>query len=318
MEDLKPSRVFSKAAITNRTLSDEDRKRIERELATIDPLEDKAWKILFSDEDVAEELLKVIFNKTLRRDEKFVINGEIVLSVQGKKIITDSLFSTNLGTVNVEGQGIARDFTFKRHLYYWAALYSSQLGKGVDYEELVPVTSIVLYKDNGEAEVEEITTLKRFPTKLEWQYDDQLKLIAINTAKWENSSDDKMKYLLKLLHEGLASEDIDNPDYMRYKNLMRRACAVTMKTNCEEDSEMKNLLNGYISDEEKAKSEEKGRQEGREEGKIEGKIEVLLSMNYDNIEIADTLNLPVKEVDSIIKRLSCDEGNHSQDHTIIM
>ena len=290
-DDLNLSRAFSKSKITNRTLSDEDRKRVERELATVDPLEDKAWKILFSDEEVAEELLQVIFNQTLRRDEKFIVNGEIVLSVQGKKIIADSLFSTSLGMVNVEGQGIARNFTFKRHLYYWAALYSSQLDKGLDYEKLVPVTSIVLYKDNGEAEIEEVTMLKRLPTKLEWQYDDQLKLIAINTAKWEDSCDDKMRYLLKLFHEGLASEDIDNPDYMRYKNLMRRACAVTMKTNCEEGSEMKNLLNGYISEEEKAES------------KIEGKIELLLSMNYDKIRIANIVNLSVKEVEDIIERL---------------
>ncbi|OOB78710.1 MAG: hypothetical protein BEN18_06560 [Epulopiscium sp. Nuni2H_MBin001] len=49
---------------------------------------------------------------------------------------------------------------------------------------------------------------------------------------------------------------------------------------------------------------EEGRAEGKAEGRAEGKIELLYTeLNYTADKIATKLNLPLKEVQQIIKRL---------------
>ncbi|MDR1687882.1 MAG: PD-(D/E)XK nuclease family transposase [Clostridiales bacterium] len=56
-----------------------------------------------------------------------ISNGELILSVDNKKIVLDSLTESNMGWLNIEGQSEEDDFPFSRQLYYWARVYSNQI-----------------------------------------------------------------------------------------------------------------------------------------------------------------------------------------------
>ena len=128
-----------------------DMSDILRELATLDPLDDRALKILLSDDEQFTLLAEALSGKSLDEDKIININGELVLSVKGRLIRLDALRDTSAGYINIEGQIEASDFPFKRHVFHGAFIYVSGLQKSETWQSLKPVTSIVIYKDKGQA-----------------------------------------------------------------------------------------------------------------------------------------------------------------------
>ena len=70
-----------------------NREIILQELATINPLDDRAFRILLSDKEQFKALYEALLGEALNEDKIISINGEIVFSVKGRLIRLDSFYS---------------------------------------------------------------------------------------------------------------------------------------------------------------------------------------------------------------------------------
>ena len=168
---------------------------ILKELATLDPLDDRAFKILASDDEQFKTLAESFSGEVLG-DEKIIhMNGEIVLTANGRLIRVDSLRDTTAAFINMDGQIKAEEFPFKRHVFYTALIYANGIQKGDSWEKLKPVISIVIYKDKSEAALIEKASLIGTLVKTD---DDgkQLTLISVNTAKWKTAPTEELRAYL--------------------------------------------------------------------------------------------------------------------------
>jgi len=91
------------------------------------------------------DILKELATLDPLDDEKIIhMNGEIVLTANGKLIRVDSLRETTAAFINMDGQIKASEFPFKRHVFYTAVIYANGIQKGDSWEKLKPVISIVV------------------------------------------------------------------------------------------------------------------------------------------------------------------------------
>ena len=273
MEDKNPS-------LHNKTGDNID---ILKDLATLDPLDDRALKILLSDDEQFVKLAEAFMEQKLDEDSIVDINGELTLSVKGRLIRLDALRDTNLGFINMEGQIESSSFPFKRHLFYGAFIYATGIQKSDSFHDLKPVVSIVVYKEKGEAELIDKAYLAGGLVKTE---DDskQLTLIAINTKKWREAPTEELRTYLSTFHHGIITEenksdfngvDINSTTFKSFQRAVRMACAQTKQQEYKEkgDDYMAKVYTSFLTDEERIAAEEKGELRGRLEGKIEGKLE---------------------------------------------
>ncbi|MCL2404187.1 MAG: hypothetical protein FWC92_01440 [Defluviitaleaceae bacterium] len=136
-----------------------NRESILQELATLNPLDDRAFRILLSDNEQFKVLSEAILEQKLDEDKIISINGEIVFSVKGRLLRFDALHDTDIGYVNTEGQMYTADFPIKRHIFHGAFVYVNGIQKSESWDKLKPAISIVIYKDKGNDSVIETATL---------------------------------------------------------------------------------------------------------------------------------------------------------------
>lgn len=284
---------------------------ILKDLATLEPLNDKALKILLSDDEHFRELAEACLDKKIAEGDLLDINGELLFSVKGKLVRLDSVRRTIDGLINIEGQTDQYKFPFKRHLYYWAAMYVSELPEGAEYKDLKSAISIVVYKDKGDTELIEKAYLRGELVKTE---DDssQLNLVAINTKKWRSAPTEKMRTYMSILHNGIMLEetknkyadiDTETETFKKFYQAVTMACA---RIRYEEhksrgDEHMSVAYKSFISEEERALA----RQEGMQKGMQKGKIELYYTeLGYTTKQIADRLKIPADHVTKILKELN--------------
>ena len=279
---------------------------IIKELATLDPLDDRAFKILVSDDEQFKTLAES-FSSEVLDDEKIIhMNGEIVLTVNGRLIRVDSLRNTTTAYINMDGQIIAEKFPFKRHVFYSALIYANGIQKGDDWEKLKPVISIVVYKDKGEAALFEKATLSGSLVKTD---DDGklLTLIAVNTAKWKTAPTEELRAYLSTLHHGIMTEDnkadfanvdVTGDAFAKIQRAVKIACAHTKKQEYENegDDSMTAVLGQYITKEEKEAAEARG--EARAFS-IVSEVISSLKANVPVSEIASRYKIAIQEVEKL-------------------
>ena len=118
-------------------------------MATINPRVDFAFKLIFGNEQNKDILLSLL-NSILEDYQESPIEWIEILNPfmdreyeKGKTAILDIKARDQNGEYyNIEMQITDQYFYEKRALYYWARLYSSQLGKGSDYDNLKRTVSI--------------------------------------------------------------------------------------------------------------------------------------------------------------------------------
>ena len=282
---------------------------ILRDLETVNPLEDKAFRILLADTGVFSLVVNAITGDSIEPNCLYVFNNTIVLTVDGKGVVLDTVLESDGFIYNIEGQNEAKDFTFKRHLYYWAIIFVRQLESGGKYEDLKAVTSIVIYKDKGNS-----PNVRRIG--LDGPGDDPssknlLRLFSVNSKRWKESENEEMKVFLSIIHNGVLTEknkhlfdgiDIASDLFLRLNRTIRIACSKYRldENKVKGDAKMASLYTSFITEEEK----EAAISMGRTEGEIKGKIELLhKEFNYPVENIAKLLNIPSQKVSDIIRTL---------------
>jgi len=273
---------------------------ILKELATLDPLDDRAFKILASDDEQFKVLAELFSGETLDGEKIINMNGEIVLTIEGRLIRVDILRDTDTAFINLDAQIKTSDFPFKRHVFYTAAIYAHGIQKSDSWEKLKPVISIVIYKDKGEAALYQKASLTG--TLIETEDDGkQLTLISVNTAKWRDAPTEEMKAYLATLHHGILTEDnkadfadvdVTSKAFSKMQKAVIIACAHTKKQEYEGDDSMSVVLDQYISKEAKEAAEERGMD-------IAQKIIRMLKENIDVADIARECNVSAQRVESL-------------------
>lgn len=287
---------------------------ILKELAALDPLDDRAFRIFISNDEQFALLAESLSGEALDGEKIIHMNGEIVLTANGRLIRTDSLRSTDATFFNIEGQIKTEDFPLKRHIFYTAIIYVNGIQKGDSWEKLKPVISIVIYKDKGDAALIEKGKLSGDLFKTE---DDrkQLTLIAVNTARWREAATEEMRAYLSTLHHGIMTEenkadftdvDVTGDAFIKIQQAVRIACAYTKKREYDErgDDLMAAIYTSVLTKEEKEAAKRQGKAEGKAEGKATGfnialEIINLLKLNIPVLEIAAKYQMPASDVERL-------------------
>ena len=260
---------------------------ILKELATLDPLDDRAFQIYVSDDEEFKFLAEALSGESLDGEKIIHMNGEIVLTANRRLIRTDALRSTISAFFNIEGQIKTEDFPLARHIFYTAVIYANGIQKGDGWDQLKPVISIVIYKDKGEAALFEKAALDGSLMKTEADRK-HLSLIAVNTAKWKTAPTEELRAYLSTLHHGIMTDDnksdFENVDtnsnaFIKIQRAVKIACARTKKREYDEkgDDSMSALYETYLSEEEREAAETRGEARGEERGKKQT-FEIMLEM----------------------------------------
>jgi len=277
-----------------------DRESILQELATLNPLDDRAFKILLSDDEQFAVLLEAFLGKKLDEDKIININGEVVLSVKGRLIRLDALRDTDIGYVNMEGQMDATGFPFKRHVFHGAFVYVNGIQKSGSWGELKPAISIVVYKDKGSDDAIETASLCGSLIKSD-NDKKQLQLMAINSKQWRNVESEELRIYLSTLHNGIMTDEnkdsfagvnVNSVAFKNFQRSVKMACALTKQQEYKEkgDDFMAIKYATFLSEEERVAAEVKGRSVARE-------IYRLLMNDVPIKEIANMYQLSIEEVE---------------------
>jgi len=285
---------------------------ILKELATLDPLSDRPFKVLISDDEQFTLLAESFSGETLDGEKIVHMNGEIVLTAGGRLIRMDALRGTDTALFNIEGHQITEDFPLKRHIFYTAVIYAHGLQKGDAWEKLKPVISIVVYKDKGDVALIEKCALSGDLLKTDADRK-QLIMIAVNTAKWKDAPTEELRAYLATLHYGIMTEEnkmrfadvnVDSDAFAKAQRAVRMACAHTKREDYNEkgDDAMSAIYATYLSKEDR----EAARKEGEARGEVRGEARGLhlaweiinsLKANTPVSEIAGKFKVSVSEVE---------------------
>jgi len=279
---------------------------ILKELATLDPLDDRAFRIYVSDDEEFSFLAESISGESLDGEKIIHMNGEIVLTANGRLIRTDALRGTATTFFNMESQIETDDFPLARHIFYTAVIYANGIQKGDSWDKLKPVISIVIYKDKGEAALFENAALAGTLMKNDADRK-HLTLIAVNTAKWKTAPTEELRAYLSTLHHGIMTEDnkanfasIDTNSnaFTRIQRAVRMACAHTKKQEYEEkgDDTMSAVYATYLSKEEREETK-------NQTFDVVFEIINLLKSNVPVPEIANKYKVTVNQVEKLREAL---------------
>ena len=309
------SHVFTKEDVITEEVVDQ---HLKQYLATADPLADRAFKVLLSEELLYKRLIASIVGDNLK-ETLVSINCEFIFRVKGKAIQVDTIQKAQNAIYNIEGQGENKAFSFKRHLYYWSAIFAYSLTKGNKYETLVPVVSVVIYKKTGRKKVKRKAVLKG---DLLSSFDDEklLQMYSICAAHWREEADEFLRYFLALIDLGIDKELIyyqqqgldiaSNTFKMLYNSIFISCCDPHVeKLEKTGDVVMAEAVRGYLAskDREKIRAEgwEEGRAEAQEEALVQGEVRALYQiMKLSPKEVAIKLGKEESEVISIIRELN--------------
>ena len=243
------------------------------------------------------------------------IGEEHFLFTNTKAIRMDNFRETSASVVNVEGQRDARDFIFKRHLYYWAMAYISPFEAGQQYDELKPAVSIVIYEDKGSAGVIEIANLSGSLAQASKGEEQLLTMIAVNAAKWRESPNEELKAYLAILYNGVYNDEnkhkfagvnTNSNSFERLNSSVRIASAKVKYEESQEEgnSEMEAFMREFFTEEQERTA--------RRNGKIEGRIEMAkisklyVKQKKSPNDISKEVGLSVEKVKQALAELGYD------------
>ena len=288
-------------------------------LATVDPLEDRAFKIILSDESIFKRLIEAVAGDVIKEKEAFVsFNAGIVFRVKGKEVQLDTVRQTKEAIYNVEGQGKFKKFSFQRQLYYWSVVFAYSLSKGKEYETLIPVISIVVYRNTY---LNKVRRKAKLTGDLLSSYEDEnlLQMFSLCTANWREEKNQWLRYFLALIDLGLGKDlayyqeqEIDvtsNTFIVLYNSLLISCCDIHIK-DLEEKGEitMAEAARTYLSSKDKerflAEGMARGMAKGEIKGMAKGEIKALYQiMKMSPREIADKLGKEEAEINLVINNL---------------
>lgn len=297
---------------------------------------DYAFKQMFGSEK-NKQITIVFLNAILQRTGREPIK-EVMFAKQetggeykdGKQSRLDVVVRTQSNElINIEVQ-IANDHDmFKRTLFYWSSLYTSELTKGQGYHHLVPTIAInicnfTVYDKNvyyhNTFHLYEDSTLQRLCKE-----DDVLEIHFIELNKflkmWEqdelNAFDDILvRWLLLLSMVDARKEKVYDQIYQELEELaMQDENLLTAFSAWEELSQSKKDVLAYQSRlkyilDEEGKLDDvryKAKREGLEQGKKNRDIEIaqkLLLKGKDNAFIADLTDLTNDELEALRKHIN--------------
>jgi len=279
-------------------------KELLQELATLNPLDDRAVKILLSDKEQFKALSDTLLEQNLDEDKIISINGEIVYSVKGRLVYLDSLHDTDLGYVNMEGQMEAAHFPIKRHIFYGAFVYVNGIQKSDSWDKLKPSICIVIYKDKGDAAAIETAALAGTLIKSD-DAKKQLQFMAVNTKKWRDVESEELRIYLSTLHNGIMTEE--NKDsfigantntriFDKFQRAIKLACARTKQQEYKEkgDDSMATQYATFLSEEERIAALEEGAKSGFS---LALEVMKLIKDGVPTSEIAKQCRLTIREVE---------------------
>ena len=309
--------------------------RLKQYLVGVDPLADESFRILLSDKKIFRRLINNILEKEISGDALIAINTSIIYRQDGKEVRLDTAFRNESGAYNVEAQKKAKKFSFKRHLYYWSALFAYTLGKGGtsgDYEKLKPVVSIVVYSNTGREQVMRKANLSGDLFAVS-EDKDLLQMYSLNAKLWKEASKKWLKNFLALVYLGLDKDasyyaeqglDTESHEFLTLYNAMYVSCCSGYVNILEKkgDSGMAENVRSFLSAKELAKFE--AREDELEEkikeyqtsikereasiketikASIIDKIKLCVDFGCSVKETADKLNMSLSEV----KKLAAEE-----------
>ena len=283
-----------------------NRESILQELATLNPLADRALKILPRDKEQFVALSEALLEQKFDEDKIISINGEIVFSVNGRLIHFDALHDTDIGYVNTEGQMDATGFPFKRHVFHASFAYANGIQKSESWDILKPAISIVIYKDKGESAVIETAALSGSLIKSEDEKN-QLQLVAVNSKRWRDVESAELRIYLSTLHNGIMTDEnkdsfagVDTNDrtFRRFQTSVRLACALTKQQEYNEkgDDFMATQYATFLSEEERVAALEEGAKSGFS---LAVEIMKLLKDGVPTSEIARKCQVSAREVEEL-------------------
>ena len=279
-------------------------KELLQELATLNPLDDRAIKILLSDKEQFKALSDALLEQNLNEDKIISINGEIVYSVKGRLVHLDSLHDTDLGYVNMEGQMEAADFPIKRHIFYGAFVYVNGIQKNESWDKLKPSISIVIYKDKDDDAAIETAALAGNLIKSD-DAKKQLQFMAVNTKKWRDVESEELRIYLSTLHNGIMTDE--NKDsfvgantntriFDKFQRAVKLACARTKQQEYKEkgDDSMATQYATFLSEKERIAALEEGAKSGFS---LALEVMKLIKDGVPTSEIAKQCRLTTREVE---------------------
>ena len=210
-----------------------------------------------------------------------IINPNILPSaVDGKQGQLDLKMYVNDKVVNVEIQ-LKDEGNFKdRSVYYWSKMYTDELKRGQQYEDLKQTITINILNFNLFECEEAYSSFKLLETTRHEVLTDKCSILFFELTKVNNKidSNDRKKLWLQLINAE-TEEELDMLNETGIPEIQKAVVILHEMSLDEEVREMARLREKWILDEASAlgnaekRGIEKGRKEGREEGREEGRKE---------------------------------------------
>lgn len=275
----------------------------EKDIKLLNPKTDIVFQWLFSNPNITKGLISSLIDEKIT-DIEIDLNKQVLgESITDKTGILDLRAKIN-NTVEceIEMQMLYSKNFIPRLLYYWARLYSKQLKRGNNYNELHKTICIAIINQN-------IPYLEKLKAHTKWQIREEkditkiltdnleIHIIEIQKAIKEYDKDRKNKVLqwMMFLNEPGSME----VDRIMEKNEEIKEAKVTLRELSEEESKQQiaELREKYILDTKDIF--ETGIEKGIEKGISDEKIKIakkLLKINMPIKQISEITGLNEKEI----------------------
>jgi predicted transposase/invertase (TIGR01784 family) len=272
------------------------------------------FKTIFWNKEYPNVLISFI-NSILKRKDPIksveLINTEMDTQFIGEHgIRLDLVAKTSAGEIlNVEMQKKNNDDMYKRSLFYWAKIYSSQLKTGQYYKDLNPVIAInildfVLFKNDNDCHRSFV--LKNTKTNEEYLRMLEIHFVELNKRKYMDQNDELWAWT-----EFLKAPNSSNLNEKRIEiNSLYDAQAIFNKANSNSiEREKMRLLDKTQMDNlsaisyAKAEGLAEGLEKGEQKGKLEEQKQIALNMKNHGLEdvfIAKCLNISIYELKQLL------------------
>ena len=269
---------------------------------------------------------KKIHSKRKRKKELTILDSSLYPYIHtNKQIIMDLRVQLNTGEkINVEMQSMSKKGFLSRVLFYWARLYTEDLKKAEEYQNICPVYSLIFtdfdvfkpeqFKVSGgkksllKNQRERKNFINSFSLRLDdppyFGLSDDLRIVFVELSRFQRE-------YLSDLNNMFDFRDLWCYILKRSKSISKRECKILSKKReemkravehlrdlsqdedlrREEEAREKFLMDqraekAYAFDEGKAEGKAEGIQQGLEKGRIEERKAVVLNILRKNLDIS--------------------------------
>jgi len=253
---------------------------------TLDPKLDVVFKLLFADER-NKALLISLLNAVLRPPSPIldlvVLNPELPKEATDERgAVLDVRARLADGTqIDLELQARHHPGLRERELFYWARMYTTQIGRGDDYLELKPTICIFIlnFSDSDSPRFHSIFRVLEIHDHREFSQDLEIHTLELPKLEEEAAHDPDSpvlkwgRFFRATTDEELEKLAMADPDMNAAKQALDRLSADPKAQQLAEDRELAiwNLKRTVKLAEQQA--EARGKAEGEARGKVRGKAE---------------------------------------------